>query len=132
MKKIAITLLSLLFLNEYNAQTDKNGVYTSVDQVAEFKGGMEELAKYVSSNLNYPISAKENGVEGKTFLKFIITEKGEIENAEVLQEMQNCKECDAEALRVIKAMPLWSPAKVKEKPVKSYCVIPIKFMPKKN
>ncbi|KAA5537207.1 energy transducer TonB [Taibaiella lutea] len=92
---------------------------------AEFPGGKEQLKKYLTDNLRYPEQAKEDGIEGRVFLSFIITEKGKIEDIRIVRDL--VAGCGAEALRVIKQMPLWHPALLKGKPIRTLQVLPVVF-----
>lgn len=106
---------------------DSNYVYTIVDVPAEFPGGREELLKYLSSNIQYPPSAKTKKLSGKCYLQFIVNADGSITNTKVLRGVPECPQCDAEAFRVIKKMPKWKPGEVEGKPVRSRFIIPIIF-----
>lgn len=100
-------------------------IYTIVDEQAEFPGGIAEMSKFIMRNLHYPSAAREAGISGKSFLKFIITQTGEISNVEVLKKVNGCPECDAEVVRVVKSMPKWKPAYVNKKPVSCYFLLPM-------
>lgn len=119
----------MLLTGAVNAQEKKesNQPLTVVDKQAEFKGGIEELVKYIQGNLQYPDDAKKNGVGGRCFIKFIVNEDGSISNTEVLKGVEGCKDCDIEAVRVVNSMPNWTPAEKDSKKVKCYYNLPIMF-----
>lgn len=96
-----------------------------VDEPAEFPGGHVALLKYLAENIRYPEIAKELGVSGKHSLQFVVNENGYISNVKVTAITPNCPECDAEVIRVVKAMPNWIPAKNNGKAVKSWYSLPI-------
>lgn len=98
-----------------------------IGEPATFPGGHQGLKKYLSDNLVYPPSAKETGISGKVFLKFIVSDKGELSNVKIVRGMANCPECDKEAMRVVKGMPNWIPGKNNGKAVNSYFNLPIVF-----
>jgi periplasmic protein TonB len=102
-------------------------VYDQVDEQASFPGGINELKKFISTNLQYPASAKENGIVGKVILYITISDKGEIINIVVQKGMENCKECEEEAIRLVKSMPKWNPAKVRSTSVRSTAKVPVNF-----
>jgi protein TonB len=102
-------------------------IYEIVDEYAEFPGGINALRKYLRDNLVYPASAKEQGIQGKCFLKFVVAASGNISNVKVMRGVPECPECDNEAVRVLKAMPDWKPGKVKGQAVNSYFNLPISF-----
>lgn len=102
-------------------------IYTIVDEPAEFPGGIASLKTYFKENLLYPESAREIALEGKVYLRFIVSKTGEISNVSVLKGITDCNECNKEALRLIKSMPKWKPSKINGKEVNSYFTIPVTF-----
>jgi len=99
-----------------------------VDETAEFPGGHAGLYKYLKENFEYPERAVKKNIEGKCYVKFVVDTEGNISEAVIVKKVPNCPECDAEALRVVRKMPRWIPAKVKGKQVKSYYMLPINFV----
>ena len=97
-------------------------IYSKVEEMAEFPGGVYKMGKFIQKKFKYPRSARKLGVEGKCFLKFVVDEKGNITNVEVLKGVEGCSECNEEAIRVVKLMPKWKPAKIDGKPVKCYLI----------
>ncbi len=91
----------------------------------EFPGGDKELLNYISNNLKYPESAKENGISGRVSLLLTINEKGEIADVKIIRGI--CPELDEEAVRLVKAMPKWEPGYENEKAKTSYLMLPINF-----
>lgn len=69
-----------------------------------------ELMKYVQMNMVYPQVAKEQGIQGKCFLRFKVNPDGSISDVAVVRGIPGCPECDQEALRIIEEMPNWVPA----------------------
>ena len=102
-------------------------IFTIVEEQAEFPGGIAELGKFIQKNLQYPSMAREAGISGKCFLKFVVNEGGEISNVEVLKGVSGCSDCDKEAVRVVKSMPKWKAAKMTGRSVKCYFNLPISF-----
>ncbi len=102
-------------------------IFTIVEENAEFPGGIAEMAKFIQKNLQYPAMAREAGISGKCFLKFVVNEDGDISNVEVLKGVSGCPDCDREAIRVVKSMPKWKPAKMTGRSVKCYFNLPISF-----
>ena len=103
-------------------------IYDVVDEPAQFPGGQEALKKYIKDNLKFPQTAIDKGIEGKCYLKFIISENGYISNVKVIYGVVDCPECDQEAIRLIKSMPKWKPGKVNGEPVNSTSTLfPIQF-----
>ncbi len=101
-------------------------MYTITEEAAEYPGGSSAMMKYLGGNIVYPSKARELAIGGKVFLKFIVNENGKIELIEVLKS-SGYEEMDDEAIRVVKSMPLWKPAKMSGKSVKCYFNLPISF-----
>lgn len=102
-------------------------IFTIVEEQAEFPGGIAAMQKYLGSNIQYPSMAREAGISGKCFLKFVVNETGEISNVEVLKGVPGCPDCDREAVRVVRSMPKWKPAKMTGRSVKCYFNLPVSF-----
>lgn len=100
-------------------------IFNFVEMSAEFIGGMEALAKYLSKNMKYPPSARRKGFEGTATVKFVIEPDGAITNATILRGFDY--ECDQEALRVVRNMPPWKPGTQGGRKIRQAYVLPIKF-----
>lgn len=100
-------------------------VYTIVEQMPEFPGGTDELMKFLGKKTKYPPLALRMGVEGQVFVGFIVSKEGRIDEVNVVKGLS--KECDEEAIRVIKSMPDWKPGKQNGRAVPVKYVLPIKF-----
>ena len=98
---------------------------STVDVDPTYPGGVEELYKYISENINYPEAAKAAGEEGRVMVRFVVEADGSVTDAEVVRGIGG--ECDAEALRVINAMPKWEPAMKDGKAVRVRYTVPINF-----
>lgn len=102
-------------------------IETVVDEMAEYPGGRKALVKYLMENIQYPDIARELGLSGKSVLKFVVGSDGNIKSVTVVRGMKDCKECDNEAVRVVRKMPNWTPAKKGGKVVSSYFILPVEF-----
>jgi periplasmic protein TonB len=102
-------------------------IFTIVEEQAEFPGGLAAMAKFMKDNMQYPAMAREAGISGKCFLKFVVNENGDISNVEILKGVPGCTDCDKEAIRVVKAMPKWKAAKMTGRAVKCYFNLPFSF-----
>ncbi|WP_080054114.1 M56 family metallopeptidase [Spirosoma aerolatum] len=100
-------------------------VFTVVEQHPEFPGGMAKLGEYLSENLKYPEAAIKAKVQGKVFVNFVVTTKGEITDVKILRGIGHG--ADEEAIRVVEQMPNWIPARQKGKVVNVRYNLPIKF-----
>ena len=102
-------------------------IYDVVDEPASFPGGPAALKKYIEDNLNYPQVAKDAGLQGKCYLQFIVSMNGNVSNVKIKRGVTDCPECDAEAIRLVKGMPKWIPAKLNGRNVNSTFSLPIFF-----
>lgn len=97
-------------------------VFEAVEQQAQFKGNVN---KWLSSHINYPQAAQDNGVQGKVVVRFIVNKDGSVSDVTVLKSVD--RDLDREAVRVVKSMPKWQPGKNNGVPVRSYFTLPINF-----
>lgn len=102
-------------------------IFTVVEEMPEFPGGPMEMMKYIQKNIQYPQMAKEAGLSGKCFLKFVVNGNGNISDVQVLKGVPGCQECDKEAIRVVKSMPNWKPGKQNGRSVPVFFNLPINF-----
>ena len=100
-------------------------IFTVVEEMPEFPGGMNELLKYLAKSIKYPVIAQENGIQGRVICAFVVNRDGSIVDAEVLRGVD--PSLDKEALRVIMAMPKWKPGKQRGKPVRVKYTVPVTF-----
>lgn len=98
---------------------------TFAEQPAEFPGGMEALFAYLQKNTQYPPQAKDNNIEGKVQVQFVIEKDGSITDINVVRSKG--WGMDEEAVRVVKSMPPWKPAKQNGKTVRLKFTLPITF-----
>ena len=84
-------------------------IFGMVEEMPSFPGGEVKLVEYIAKNLNYPQEAIEKGIEGRVFVGFIIDVDGSVTDVVLLRG--NGGGCDEEAIRVIKSLPKWRPAK---------------------
>ena len=104
---------------------DEAHVFTVVESMPVFRGGMQELYVYLGNNIKYPVMAKESGIQGKVYVTFVVERDGSITSVKVLRGIGGG--CDEEAIRVVKAMPRWTPGKQRGKPVRVQYNLPVRF-----
>ena len=100
-------------------------IFTVVEKMPEFPGGMPALMKYLANAIKYPVIAQENGIQGRVSCSFVINKDGSIVDAVVLRGVD--PSLDKEALRVINAMPKWKPGEQRGKPVRVKYTVPVTF-----
>ena len=99
--------------------------FAVVEDKPIFPGGDAALMKFIGDNTKYPEIAKENGIQGRVFIQFVIDKKGAVTKVQVAKGVDPY--LDAEALRVVRLLPNWSPGKQRGKPVPVTFVVPINF-----
>ncbi|MGM9870622.1 MAG: energy transducer TonB [Muribaculaceae bacterium] len=104
---------------------DKEYSMGVIGQKPEFPGGESALYDYLSSHINYPAQAAEEGVQGRVIVQFTITKTGKIENVSVVRGRHPA--LDKEALRVVKSMPNWTPGRQDGRAVNVQHTLPITF-----
>ncbi|MES2798956.1 MAG: energy transducer TonB [Bacteroidota bacterium] len=104
---------------------DTNEVLVIAEVMPEFPGGQVAMSKFIADNLLYPELAKEMQLEGKVYLRFVVKKDGTISDVTCARGIHPV--LDKEAIRVVKLMPKWNPAKQNEKAVNCQMIIPIKF-----
>ncbi|HWA34178.1 MAG TPA: energy transducer TonB [Cyclobacteriaceae bacterium] len=129
MKLAVITIAMLLFTAGFvHGQSTSELVYSpnDVDTEPEPDGGMQAFYQAWSKKITYPTEARRKGIQGKTFISFIITETGMVTNYEVLQGLGGG--CDEAAIQAMKATNInWSPGIKDGKKVKVKKVLPFVF-----
>ena len=100
-------------------------IFTVVEEMPEFPGGMAKLADYLAKNIKYPQLARESGIQGRVFINFVVENDGSVTNVKVMRSLGGG--CDEEAVRVVKSMPKWKPGKQRGKPVRVSYNLPVNF-----
>lgn len=108
-----------------NVPSVENRVFTSVEELPQFPGGIEALSRYLSKNVRYPANMREKGIQGRVIISFIVEGDGSISNAHVARGVAD--ELDKEALRVIAASPKWKPGVQNGRLVRVAYSVPISF-----
>jgi TonB family protein len=109
---------------------DYDSVYVAPELPASFQGGAEALKQFFGQNLQFPQKYVDTELKGKVYVRFIVRRNGRIDKIHLVKGPND--ECNQEALRVIKAMPKWTPATNNGNVVSSYHVLPVSFLIKKN
>ena len=135
MKSAILLLLAGLGFSSLGAQAQKRKmppkpsaaqVYDSVQQPAVPLGGTERYADFLAAHQKYPASAMQKGLQGTVKVSFIVEKTG-TEN-EVKVDAPVAPELDAEAIRLIKSGPKWTPAKHRNQVVRQRVVVPVSFV----
>ncbi len=92
-----------------------------------FPGGQSGLTDFMRANLQYPEESRLNNVGGTVFVQFVVNTDGTTSDFVILVSID--EHCDQEAIRLVKAMPAWTPGTLAGKPVQRVLVLPITFPP---
>jgi len=100
-------------------------IHVVVEKMPEFPGGQEAMNRWLSKNIKYPLLAQENNIQGRVVCQFVVNSDGKIVDVVVVRGVE--ASLDAEAVRVIKSMPAWTPGKQGGKTVRVKYTLPIRF-----
>jgi TonB family protein len=103
-------------------------LYSIVEVMPEFKGGIQEMFKFINKTMIYPKKEKIEKISGTSIVKFTVEASGKISNPNIITPSGN-ENLDKEALRIVSTMPDWNPGTQKGRPVPVYFNLPIKFNP---
>ena len=104
--------------------------FTSVEQMPRFPGGERAQMQFMGENLKYPEDAATNKIEGRVVVRFVISSIGKITDVTIIRGLS--LSCDAEAIRVVEAMPDWTPGKQNGIDVPVYYTLPVLYKLKKD
>ena len=105
--------------------SENDVVYDVVEEQASFPGGMNEMMKFISENIIYPEIARDNGIQGRVYVQFVVFKDSSIRNVKVIKGYHS--DLDKAAVRLIQNMPNWIPGKQNGELVNSKFTIPISF-----
>lgn len=129
MRKLTLLLALLSLFGPASARPDKDSTVQTTKQTAdvitqpEFKGGIEKMYQYISDNFQYPEEAQKRSVNGKMEVEFTVEKSGDITYVGILKGLDYS--IDNEVLRLLKAMPRWTPATKNGQPVRYKVSMPI-------
>lgn len=102
-----------------------NKVFTRIEQVPEFPGGISAFGEFLGRNIRYPADSRRNGTQGRVLLSFVVERDGSLTDFHVVRGVDSS--IDREAIRVLKMSPNWSPGIQNGKPVRVAYSVPIAF-----
>ena len=114
-----------LAVEEEVVEEEEQTIFIVVEESASFPGGIQEMTNFIKNNLKYPQQARETGTQGKVFVTFVVEKDGSLTDVKVLRDIGSG--CGEEAVRVVKSMPKWKPAKQRGKPVRMQFNLPVAF-----
>ena len=117
-------------IDEYDVVTvepepEEEEIFMVVEDQPEFPGGTAALLEYLRKNIKYPAICRENNIQGRVLVTFIVNKDGAIVEPEVVKSVN--PSLDKEALQVISTMPNWKPGSQRGKPVRVKYTVPVNF-----
>ena len=110
---------------EVEPEPEEEEIFMVVEDQPEFPGGTAALLDYLRKNIKYPAICRENNIQGRVLVTFIVNKDGAIVEPEVVKSVN--PSLDKEALRVISQMPNWKPGSQRGKPVRVKYTVPVNF-----
>ena len=110
---------------EMEPEETLDDVFMVVEEMPEFPGGTMALLEYLRSNIKYPKECRDNNIQGRVLVSIIVGKDGKITNPEIVQGVDPA--LDAEAIKVVAAMPEWKPGTQNGEKVRVQYTIPINF-----
>lgn len=134
MKKLILmsVMIACCFLTANAQKTvvsqNNQKVYEHPEVMPEYPGGMSAMVEFLSKNVKYPKDAAKQKVEGRVLVWFVVESDGSLTDVKVAKKV--FPSLDAEAVRVVKTMPKWTPGKHNDQPVRVRFALPIVFKAK--
>jgi len=110
---------------EPEAPVKEPETFVIVENMPEYPGGSNALLRDIMSRVNYPEIAKENGIQGKVYVEFVVNSKGKVDKVQIIRGID--PSLNREALRVIKTLTGWKPGMQRGKAVNVKFTVPINF-----
>jgi protein TonB len=101
-------------------------VFVVVEKMPEFPDGQAAMFQYLKDNLQYPQKAKDAGITGRAICQFVINTDGTICDVEIVRSAGN-ELLDAEAVRLVQSMPIWTPGMQRGENVRVKYTVPVNF-----
>ncbi|MCR5333880.1 MAG: energy transducer TonB [Bacteroidaceae bacterium] len=106
-------------------EVDDDRIFDVVEENAQFPGGDEACMKWLHDHIKYPSICQEQGVQGRVIVAFVVNKDGSIVDVKVLRSPD--QHLSDEAVRVVKQMPKWKPARQGNRSVRSRFNLPVMF-----
>jgi len=110
----------------YEQTQDSSTVFTLVEKMPEYPGGMDSLMAHLSRTISYPSEAKEANIQGKVYVQFIVEKDGSLSDIQIIRGIGGG--CDEEAINAVTSMTKWSPGEFRGKKVRVRFILPVNFV----
>ena len=109
----------------YEPEPEPDEILPFVEDQPEFPGGTAALMEYLRKNIKYPAICRENNIQGRVVVTFVVNKDGSIVDIEIARGVN--PSLDKEAVRVISQMPNWKPGYQLGRPVRVRYSLPVNF-----
>ena len=103
----------------------ESNIFINTEVMPEFPGGEGKLLQFIAENIHLPKCVTSATVKGRSIIEFVVEKDGTVSDFKVVRSLS--KECDEEAIRVLKTMPKWKPGRERGKPVRVKYTVPVQF-----
>ena len=100
-------------------------IFYRTDEMPEFPGGIDKMLQFIAENVRVPKCVTYASVEGRSIIEMVVEKDGTLSDFKVVRSLH--KDCDAEAIRVLKTMPKWKPGMERGKPIRVKYTVPVQF-----
>ena len=100
-------------------------IYDYCEEMPEFPGGEGKLLQFIADSIHQPLCVQEGKVKGRCVAEMIVEKDGSLSDIKIVRSLH--KDCDEEAIRVLKSMPKWKPGRQRGKPVRVKYVWYVQF-----
>lgn len=118
--------LFIVFLLISGYSFGQDVIQDTAEEYPSFPGGDQKMGLWIEKEVKYPSKSLKRGEEGTVYVQFVIWKDGSLGEIKVIRGVS--KLLDAEAVRLVKKMPRWEPAKQAGKPVNCRYTLPIRFV----
>lgn len=118
-------IVKIVKKSEPSKENKSEQIFTAVEQKPQFPGGEAALMKWLKANIQYPVEAQEEGAQGRVVVQFVIEKDGSIGQAKIARGRHPA--LDAEAVRLVKSLPKFTPGKTNGQAVRCWFTLPINF-----
>ena len=108
-----------------SSKSPGSDAFDVVEEMPVYPGGMPAMMDFFNKNMKYPKEAFDAKQEGRVIAQFVVEKDGCITDAHIVKSVSPA--LDAEALRIVNAMPNWTPGRQNGKPVRVKYTVPISF-----
>lgn len=122
MENDLVSMEEVIVVSSYDTTGVSKDIFVTVEDMPEFPGNINE---YLGKNVKYPVEAQKQKIQGRVIVQFVIEKDGTISEVKALRPVHPL--LDAEAMRVVKAMPKWKPGTQRGEPVRVSYSMPINF-----